>query len=432
MVLRPWRFACFLAATFLAIVLLRERSWSTTTSRWTESAFASDGADQEIDLDDIEQLDGLTATECTAHFPDLYAEVDRAVNYWKDQDHLITPETVNVSWQQDGALRFLIHGNELRILEDRQSSDNWRYHERTVGQMSLIQRAIDSATAGGEMLPTIEASIAFMDKVQPYSKLDNHSLWMVGRLKIEPRHDRLWLMPNFDFWYDRGFGTYREARRRAMSYDAPFSDKIQKLVWRGSEWVQHDVRGSLLKVAEKKPWADVLRTDLDDTAEKKRRKMKPAEMCKYAALAHTEGISYSGRLEFILLCNSLPVVHDLNWIVWYSHLLQPDGPRQNYIPVHRNFSNLETQMTHYLEHPDEAETIIANSLNTFRNKYLTRAAQSCYIRRLIQGYSQVSFEPDPYRSSKEGGSTTALRGRSFEKYLNAPKTGDYEDDDVWI
>ncbi|KAH9845298.1 putative lipopolysaccharide-modifying enzyme [Teratosphaeria destructans] len=376
--------------------------------------------------EDDESIDGLTAAQCTKRFPKLYHEVDRAVAFWKDRQHIISAIDINTTWvkEREGTVRILIHDGELRIIDSHVAQD-WHFSTRTIGILSLIQRALDSAIAGGEYLPTIETSITFPDTVEMDPSSD-HTVWTVGRQLSNRVHDRYWLIPNYDFWYDAPM-AYRETRRRMMEHDSAFKEKIPKVVWRGSTWVDRPLREALLAATESQAWADVVSTEVDDREEELRRRMSLPDMCKYAFTAHTEGVSYSGRLDFILNCKSLPIVHDLNWAVFYTHLLEPSGPRQNYALVQRNWTDLEQTVQHYLHNPQDAEKVIANSLETFRRNYLTRAARSCYIRRLIQGYSSVSFSPDPYRSPGVKGEARGLRGISFEEYIYRRADGDFED-----
>jgi hypothetical protein len=152
------------------------------------------------------------------------------------------------------------------------------------------------------------------------------------------------------------------------------------------------------------------------------------EMCRYAMTAHTEGGSYSGRLKFLLNCDSLTVIHDLLWRTHFSHLLEREGPRQNYIAVQRDFADLEEKVEYYLEHPDEAEQIVGNAVATFRDRYLAPAAQSCYLRRLVQGYSTVAETPNVYRTPKEGQTVPMRRGRGFEDWLQGGEDYTEEED----
>lgn len=100
----------------------------------------------------------LTAAQCNDEYPDLYYEIDRAVSYWKDRRHCLGANDVEISWRGDGALRILVVDNELRILETKGTYGNRAYRVRTVAFLHLLQRALWSATAGGERLPTVEVS----------------------------------------------------------------------------------------------------------------------------------------------------------------------------------------------------------------------------------------------------------------------------------
>jgi hypothetical protein len=198
-----------------------------------------------------------------------------------------------------------------------------------------------------------------------------------------------------------------------MAHDSHWTSKIPQIVWRGTVWYNQAIRGGLTEAAKGKSWADVSAMDWST----KDNYMTVDEMCRYAMTAHTEGGSYSGRLKFLLNCDSLTVIHDLTWRTYFYHLLEKEGPNQNYVAVRRDFSDLEDKVQYYLEHPDEAEHVVQNSVAMFRNRYLAPAAQSCYLRKLIQGYSTVAQTPNIYRPPKEGQTIPMRRGRGFEDWL---------------
>lgn len=117
-----------------------------------------------LPLDALGQIrDTLTAEQCDQVFPDLYQAIDDSIRHWFLSQRRITPEDVDISWRSDpslllpgGAIRFMIYNNELRILETRNCIGALGYHERANGVLNLINRAVQSATAGGEVLPNIE------------------------------------------------------------------------------------------------------------------------------------------------------------------------------------------------------------------------------------------------------------------------------------
>lgn len=373
-----------------------------------------------------EPADGLTEEQCSTFFPDLYKEVDRAVSHWKSRSHIISAEDVDVSWRhgddenRGGAIRILIHNNELRILESKDPTIGHIGHRgREVGFLNILQRAVDSATAGGEVLPTIEAAIITQDIATNLPSDSTHTIWSWTRNISSPSQDRHWLIPNFDFWYSSPMGSYADSRRRALQYTSPFTQKIPKAVWRGTGWMNPKLRGGLADLSKGKTWSDIKILNFGGPGVEDGLAIE--ELCKYTMTVHTEGVSYSGRLKYLFNCDSLPIIHELEWMVYWYPLLQPSGPNQNYIPVKRDWSDLEEKVLYYLSHPDEAQKIIDNHLATFRSRYLTRAATSCYLRRLVRGYSTVAFTPEVYRPVGQKDDVRRLRGISFESFMDAPR-----------
>lgn len=396
--------------------------------------------------------DGLSSVQCLSTYPQLYHEVNRATTLWKSKNHIISKEDIDISWQatgpfDGGAMRILIHQNQLRIVESINAMADPAYQERGLGILQLIQRALNAASAGKELLPTIEAAIVLQDVSYPPTEDGTHSFWTWTR----PYHDihfnrtnmwegqelhyerfwsnetfkRVWLVPNFDFWYTKAIGSYDTAKSLAKHHDE--APKTPKIVWRGTEWVNPEIRDVLVNITKDKPWADVAYSNVNNAnrvgagAAAQSNHIDTADLCKYAMTVHTEGFSYSGRLKHLLNCNSLPFIHQLNYTTHYYHLLKKDGPNQNYVPVQNDFSDLEEKVLHYLAHPKEAQKIIDNHLSTFREKYLTNDATSCYLRRLIQQYATVAFTPEVTLPGHKD-----LRGRDLKRFLAHPE--DFKED----
>ncbi|KAF2207674.1 hypothetical protein CERZMDRAFT_50655, partial [Cercospora zeae-maydis SCOH1-5] len=343
--------------------------------------------------------DSLSAEQCDIAFPDLYYEIDRATKYYREKKHMISQEDAVVN--PEGSVRFLIHRNELRIINSTSAYSQLGMAERAHALTNMLHRALESATAGGEMLPTIEFTVSLPDFVDIPADSDTATTWTWARVKAK-NHDenrrkfgkRLFLIPNFDLYSlgDRKVGSYHDARFRASQYDSALEEKIPQAVWRGSTWTNYEIREGLLNITRNATWASI--EEIDWSSPTHKHQLTVDQYCAYYYTVHTEGISYSGRLSYILNCDSLPVIHELVWTTHYYHLLVPDGPRQNYIPVKRDWSDLEEKIQYYFDHPDEADVIRGNSIDTFRGKYLTRAATSCYFRRLIREYAKVSFTPE--------------------------------------
>jgi hypothetical protein len=101
------------------------------------------------------------------------------------------------------------------------------------------------------------------------------------------------------------------------------------------------------------------------------------------------GRSYSASLKYRQACRSVIVAHKLQYIQHHHYLLIPSGPLQNYVEVERDFSDLEAKIAPLLADPDRAQAIADNSVRTFRERYLTPAAEACFWRGLWDGYKGV-------------------------------------------
>lgn len=65
------------------------------------------------------------------------------------------------------------------------------------------------------------------------------------------------------------------------------------------------------------------------------------------------------------------------------------GPHQNYVEVERDFRDLGEKLDPLVRDTDAARRIANNSVKTFRERYLTPAAEACYWRALFDGYASV-------------------------------------------
>ena len=142
------------------------------------------------------------------------------------------------------------------------------------------------------------------------------------------------------------------------------------------------------------------------------------DSCKFANL--TTGHSYSGRGKYLLNCQSVSVVHKPEWIEPHTDLFISSGPNQNMVEVERDFDNLEASIKELVNNPMRAKQIAENSARTFRDRYLTPAAQACYWRQLIRAWSSISFEPELFHRVKgrDGRYRKEVRGKSFETWIS--------------
>jgi hypothetical protein len=225
----------------------------------------------------------------------------------------------------------------------------------------------------------------------------------------------------------------------------PFSQKDPRLAWRGTlSWNSAHYPGQreeLLRIAGGKDWADVqaltgygrekvTNSTNDEEPDSKRRgggnALMIEDFCRYKYVLYTEGITYSGRLQFLQHCNSVLLAPPVAWLQHTSHLIRPvwsmdlyppartrttttdggeawrpdEGMREawqgypaeeaNAVFVAPDWSDLERTVKWLEDNPRVAEGIAARQRETFVGRgYLSPAAEACYWRALVRGWSEV-------------------------------------------
>ncbi|KAF2164653.1 hypothetical protein M409DRAFT_25047 [Zasmidium cellare ATCC 36951] len=364
---------------------------------------------------------GLSEEQCDIAFPGLYKEIDRAVAHRLEKWGKITPDEVEVEWRGDGIVRAMIHDNQLYIVDPHAVTDH-NHRPRTISTLNAIHRAI---TAYPGKLPDIEFSFTVHDFAL-HDQYGKETTWAYTR---RAHQEKLWLMPDFGLWAwpDVGLRSYAELQEVLEHEEDEFVDKVPKLVWRGSLAVgSKDVRHGLVEHSEGKPWSDVQTLDWSNKTNIEERLLTMQDHCSYMFVAQTEGNTYSGRLKYLLNCHSILFSHELEWIELYHHLMKKEGPDQNYIQVKRDFSDLPGHMKKLSKPANfpESQKIADNARRTFRERYLTPAAEACYWRAMIRGWASVQgFTPEFWVEVKEFDKVAQKekkkrkpRGAPFEAY----------------
>ncbi|KAK5130302.1 hypothetical protein LTR08_002225 [Meristemomyces frigidus] len=352
----------------------------------------------------------LSIEQCDAAFPKLYEEISRAVRHWETRN--ITPETIELYDGNEAGVRVLLRDQQLRIVQTR-GMFREDFRQRILAVLHQLHRAIISAE--GVDAPFDDLEITFVVDDRPTFPRDGRELatWSFARNSGDRDHDGIWLIPDFNFWSaPPAAGAFQEMQAKARNHDSPIADKQQLVVWRGVDWTNPEVRGALLDATVGQPWADVKTISWEDHADV----LDLDEFCRYAYVVNTEGRSWSSRLTHLLNCDSVPVSHDLAWVAHYYHLLKPDI---NFVSVSRSFLDLGEKIEFYLTHPDIAQDIANRAKTTFRERYTTPAATTCYWRYLLRSWSSVAFTPEPFESAGgvHGHKEQKLRGITFEELL---------------
>lgn len=246
-------------------------------------------------------------------------------------------------------------------------------------------------------------------------------------------------MPHFSFWawplpFVGSFGQAAEAIN-SIETSLPFSKKDPRVVWRGSKRYKSahhpHLREDLLRTTAESAWADVQTLKWQDVSDGNKTEriatnsLRIEEFCRYKYVLYTDGITYSGRLQFHQMCGSVLLTPPIAWMQHTSHFIKPlfssdldfqptstegkggkwapsEGETRawptHYSPEEANlvfvapdWSDLEDTVQWLEDHPDVAEGIAKRQRELFvGGGYFSPAAEVCYWRALIRSWSNVA------------------------------------------
>ncbi|EZF32443.1 hypothetical protein H101_03964 [Trichophyton interdigitale H6] len=340
-------------------------------------------ADWNFEFDRDKANVNLSPLQCKAAFPGLFEDPYRAAAFWDSQLGISTEHLDKIELK-NGMARAIIHRGELYIVATKAAQEDHR--RKILAILSSMHHAL-SATAGNRTQPSIEFVFSIEDRVDDISGT-GHPIWALSRKASE---ESIWLIPDFGFWaWDNAanaIGPYNQVvdRIQRQEVTVPWSSKENKLVWRGKLSFAPKLRRNLLDIARDMSWGDVKEIVWSE----KQNYISMDDHCKYKFIAHVEGRAYSSSLKYRQACRSVVIAHKLQFIQHHHYLLQSTGPYQNFVEVERDFSDLPAKMEHLLANQDLAERIANNNVKTFRERYLTKAAEACYWRELWASWAKV-------------------------------------------
>ncbi|OHE92960.1 hypothetical protein CORC01_11753 [Colletotrichum orchidophilum] len=380
----------------------------------------------------------LTEEQCQTTFPGLTKEIDLAA---AEGGFRLGIGDASVS------LLGQIKDNRILVLQAPRTvdmSDQWI--ERQSAALHQLHRAVlTSPTA----LPDTHFNLYIQDTPIPHTW--SHSR-PTRRSSSPPRH--IFPIPHFSFW------AWTQPFIRSLPHAAsaiadiesslPFDEKDARAVWRGTPWFNNGAsanprsRQELLRTAKNTTWADVQALEWTNNGENATNALMIEEFCRHKYIIHTEGVSYSGRLQFHQLCESVVLSPPVEWMQHTTHLVQPVysstlllGPSDirsgsgevsakkgsvaaapsakqrdkqhhplprareqwpatvrpdeaNMVFLKPDWSDLEATVGWLEDHPEVARGIARRQRALFSGRgYLSPAAEVCYWRALVRGWSRV-------------------------------------------
>ncbi|KAL2198217.1 glycosyl transferase family 90-domain-containing protein [Corynascus similis CBS 632.67] len=363
----------------------------------------------------------LDEAQCNAYFPGLTKEIDDAVAEGPFQ----VKQTSHM-----GPLQGRIKDGQIYITHAQRKVDISRemMNSRTASLHQLHRAVVTSPSP----LPDTIFTLNFQD--QPFGTAWTYSRAADPQFRSKDADARNFLMPHFSFWaWNLPFiGSMRRAAQAIDSLEAEYAadgrgggwhKKIAKAVWRGTTWFNsvHNprMRQSLVTTARGQPWADIEALEWSGSAGKASNALPIEEFCRYKYIVHTEGVTYSGRFQFLQMCASVVLTPPIQWLQHVTHLAKPlfssdldlEGSKgwtpteqvqrgwpvryapeeANIVFVAPDWSDLGDTVAWLEEHPEIAEGIARRQRDLFvGGGYFSPAAETCYWRALVRGWAKMA------------------------------------------
>ncbi|KAK3937949.1 hypothetical protein QBC46DRAFT_318560 [Diplogelasinospora grovesii] len=417
---RPWGQISLLLTTslLLYILLFFRNSISPPYGKRFGMVFSEAGTSSQNLFNTL----NLSSQQCNAAFPNLTHDI--GVNVALGPFTLPPPES--------GPLQVRIRDGQLYILHSKgRNALSPELRDASQARTATLHQLHRAILTRPEPLPDTILALNFED--QPFGASFTYSRpAYAAPTSASPPITRAFLMPHFSFWaWTPPFiGSFSRAAAAIDALEAalPFMQKDKRVVWRGTAGfnsVHHPhLRRDLLRVAGGRPWADVQALDWPtqkggegaDFGQRPGNAMMIEDFCRYKYAIHTEGITYSGRFQFLQMCNSVILTPPVAWLQHTTHLIWPvfssdlnpnpkwelsediqrawpkryEPEEANIVFVAPDWSDLEATIAWLETHPAVAEGIAKRQRELFVGRgYLSPSAETCYWRALVRGWSKV-------------------------------------------
>ncbi|OHW97116.1 DUF821 domain-containing protein [Colletotrichum incanum] len=406
--------------------------------------------------DDFNNLH-LTEEQCQVTFPGLTKEIDAAVSEGEFQLGLRDISVSLLGQVKDNRILILqaprpvdMSDQWLQLLIQQENEATAYMYQRQNAALHQLNRALVTSSTP---LPDTFFNLYIQDT--PVSRSWSHS-----RPAISPSPKHIFTIPHFSFW------AWNQPFIRSISHAAaaitdieaslPFDMKDRRAVWRGTTWFNNGAsanprsRQELLRITDDAKWADVQALEWVNNGENATNALMIEDFCRHKYIVHTEGVSYSGRLQFHQLCESVLLSPPMEWMQHTTHLIKPVyssallgqksgtnadsvattksqsrhpssrtretwpvtvGPGEaNAVFVNPDWSDLEATINWLEDHAEVARGIARRQRALFFERgYLSPAAEVCYWRALVRGWSQVVRIDDIIQKNSES--------TSFEEFV---------------
>ncbi|KAK4172797.1 glycosyl transferase family 90-domain-containing protein [Triangularia setosa] len=358
----------------------------------------------------------LDEDQCDAAFPGLTKEIDDAVAEG--------PFNMKKYSNNQGPLQGRIKDGQIYIIHAQRRKDlsAEMSNSRTASLHQLNRALLTSPSPLPDTIFTLNFQDTPFGTAWAYSRPAGPIL--PSKTDTNTNSQRLFLIPHFSFWswplpFIRSL-PHATTLISQLESTLPFSSKIPKAVWRGTSWfnsiLSPQLRQNLIqKTAPHPDLFDVQKLEWTGKNRNATNALPIQDFCQYKYVIHTEGISYSGRFQFLQMCRSVVITPPILWMQHTTHLVKPvfsgeltrkkwEGTERvkgawgkgykaeeaNIVFVKPDWSDLEETVRWLEENQGVAEGIATRQRELFvGGGYFSKAAETCYWRALVRGWAKV-------------------------------------------
>jgi len=332
----------------------------------------------------------LDRMQCRTYLPQLYMEIERGIRFWTTEVN-ITAAAIESAGAQPFCSTLQVRDAKLYV-----KTYNPGGTTRAKAIIQQVASVLHSMPIHDKRsLPDSEFVVCVADDGVHREQAGRNGL--PAFVLARHRDDRSTIaIPEFGFysWAEPKVGAFHHVRANAINFDQthPWHSKIPRAFWKGAVngIDPAGVRANLLSVSNGKVWSEISTMSWN--------RLKPGEPlpmwehCKYKYLVHAEGVTYSGRLKYLLQCASVIIMHKPDWIQHFHHLLVTSGDNQNVVQIAGPaFTGLGSSVESLLDDDELACKIVRNAVSQFRDKYLSPAATECYWRELLHSWGSIQY-----------------------------------------
>ncbi len=168
----------------------------------------------------------------------------------------------------------------------------------------------------------------------------------------------------------------------------PFREKQNRLVWRGACYQPHRIE-FIEQFFGKSDLLDVGQYNRNATPNPQWQRpfMTIKEQLSYKFILSIEGNDVATSTKWAMSSNSLVFMRKPKYETWFMEgRLRPD---YHFVLVNDDYSNLESLVEHYINHPEEAEEIIHNA-NEYIQLFQAPLVEDWLCLSVLQRYLQYS------------------------------------------